>query len=91
MRWPVQPRDYSKWANKQGKVSLDISCSTKRYAAKVVKLNGKFTISLQPIIKSGILQLTTSMKLWPTCRHARVSPLKLAKQYFADRLDLFHL
>lgn len=62
VRWPVQPKDYSKWANKQGKVSLDISCSTKPYAAKVLKFHGKCTISLQPI-KSGILQLTTSMKL----------------------------
>ena len=62
VHWIVQSKDYSKWANKQGDVSLDISCSTKPYAAKVLKFHGKFTISLQPI-KSGILQLITSMKL----------------------------
>lgn len=44
--WPVQPKDYSKWANKRGKFLLHLGCITKPYAAKVLKFHGKFEVYL---------------------------------------------
>ena len=45
VRWPVQPKDYSKWANKHGKLPLDLGCITKTYAARMLKFHGKLAYS----------------------------------------------
>jgi hypothetical protein len=44
VRWPVQPKDYSKWANKHGKFPLDLGCTTKTYVARVLKFHGKLDL-----------------------------------------------
>jgi hypothetical protein len=41
VKWPKQ-KDYVKWSNKLGKLSLHPDCEMDTYAARILKFSGKF-------------------------------------------------
>ena len=41
VHWP-KPKDYAKWSNKNGKLSIDPEYETTTYVTRILKFSGKF-------------------------------------------------